>query len=193
MKKIVLPFVLIMMVFTTTSYAESGFFGAPPEGTPSIINYGWDGLTEGALLGVSIGYLAYLGGSDANKIGYDTAYGALGGMVGGLALGFSDASKGKKGYGAIVLRDMHLGGNLGLVVGGIIGALQYSSDKEWKRVPKGMAWGYLGGSLAGLAIAFYEGPKLVDYSENKTISYNLALLTDSRNNLCPGYQINYRF
>jgi hypothetical protein len=192
MKKLILV-LLLMFSLVSVSSAESGFFGAPPEGSPSILNYGWDGMTLGALLGLSTGYLHYLNDNETKNLGINAAYGALIGTAGGLALGFSDASKGRKGYGAIVLRDMHLGGNLGLVVGAIVGGLQYSSDKEWKRVPKGMAWGYLGGAAAGLAIAFYEGPKLVDYSENSHFHYSAALLADSKNNLCPGCRINYRF
>lgn len=192
MKKIIVLVIVLSLFSISLAYAEGGFFGASPEGTPSIINYGWEGLTLGALLGLSAGYLHYTDSKEKKDITLTTAYGALIGTAGGLILGFSDASKGKKGYGAIVLRDMHLGGNLGLVVGGIIGGIQYSSDKEWQRVPKGLAWGYLGGAVAGLAIAFYEGPKLVDYSSNR-LQNNLVLMADSRGQLCPGYQVSYRF
>ena len=192
MKKLIVVLVLMFSI-VSISHAESGFFGAAPEGTPSILNYGWDGMFLGALLGLSTGYLHYLSDNETKHLGTNTAYGAIIGTAGGLVLGFSDASKGKKGYGAIVLRDMQLGGNLGLVVGAIVGGTQYSSDKEWKRVPKGMAWGYLGGVAAGLAIGLYEGPKLVDYSENNRFYYGAALLADSKNNLCPGCQISYHF
>ncbi len=191
MKKMIIVAFLVSLL-ASTCYAESGFFGASPEGTPSIINYGREGLILGALLGASAGYLQYTHDKETSHVGKDAAYGALIGTAGGLVLGFSDAAKGKKGYGAIGLRDMRLSGNLGFVVGAIVGGIQYSSNKEWTRVTKGMAWGYLGGAVAGLAIAFYEGPILVDYSKNKLI-YNVAFLSDSQDRICPGYGVSYRF
>lgn len=194
MRKIICLLISTILTVSAVSvaFAGSGFFGAPPEGTPSIVNYGWEGLTLGALMGVSVGYLQYAHNKETSRIGKDAAYGALIGAGGGLVLGFSDAAKGKKGYGAIVLRDMHLGANLGLAVGGIVGVLQYSDDKDWHRVPKGLAWGYIGGSLTGLAIALFEGPILVNYSE-QSVSHTVVFLSDSENNLYPGYQVFYRF
>lgn len=191
MKKMIMVAFLVSLI-ASTCYAESGFFGAPPEGSPSIINYGREGLILGALIGASVGYLQYTNDKETSHLGKNAAYGALIGTAGGLVLGFSDAAKGRKGYGAIVLRDMHLGGNLGFLLGGIVGGIQYSGDKEWTRVTKGMAWGYLGGAVAGLAIAFYEGPILVDYSQNK-LTYNIAFLSDSQDRLCPGGRVAYRF
>lgn len=196
MKKISkMSFVLVftVLVLSAPCLRADDFFGAPPKGTPSIINYGWTGMTLGAMIGLSAGYIQYTNGSKAKTVALDTAYGALIGTGAGLLLGSADAARGKKGYGAIVLRDMHTGANLGAVVGGICGVVAAISNDNWENLGRGAAWGYIGGSAVGLCIAFYEGPKIAESSSSLNLGHGLTVMTDSGRNMVPGWQIASKF
>ena len=169
------------------------FFGVQPKGEPSVINYAWDGMTLGAMLGLSAGYLQYVDGYDTRKFALDTAYGALAGTGVGLVLGMADVSRGSKGYGAIALKDMNLGGRLGMAVGALWGTANALKNNNWENLGKGAAWGFIGGSVAGLGIAFYEGPKIADERSGMNLIPGIGVLADSGRNLVPCAQVASRF
>jgi|GEM_PF-3392324 len=187
--------VIILSLITLFAAAPGGaieFFGVQPQGTPSILNYGWNGLTLGLFMGASVGYSSYDRSSNASDILTGAAYGSLVGVASGLILGFDDASKGRKGTGAIILRDMHLGGTLGLVVGSIFGGIRVANGNDWKQLGDGAAWGYLTGTIVGLGIALYEGPILLkNYSSDSR--YRFAFLNDSRERPFPALLTTYQF
>ncbi len=173
-----------------------GFFGAPPEETPSVINYGWRGLALGSMAGLAAGYARYADSDDnTNDILKSVAFGALSGTGFGLLVGFGDVASGKAGIGGIILRDMHLGGLLGLTVGTVWGGIKAIDDEKWETVGKGAAWGYLGGLVVGLGIAIIEGPSIVAEQRTTTtqVRHGLALFEDSRQDLCPGWQVSCNF
>ncbi|OQA89860.1 MAG: hypothetical protein BWY26_01521 [Elusimicrobia bacterium ADurb.Bin231] len=182
---------LILMKVSTCNAAE--FFGVAPKGSPSIISYGWDGFVLGAMLGTSAGYLKYLDSDKEKDIVLGAAYGSVVGTVGGIALGVMDSSKGKKGYGSIILRDMRLGGQLGLAVGGVIGLASCLSSDDWSDFGRAPAWGYIGGAVVGLGIAFYEGPRLVERQESGSIHPQAIIMADSHSKLFPGIGAVARF
>ena len=184
---------LVLAVTASSRLGAEEFFGVQPKGEPSVLNYAWDGMTLGAEIGLSAGYLQYLDGYDTKRLALDTAYGALAGTGVGLGLGVMDASRGKKGYGAIALRDMHLGGRLGMAVGALWGTVNSLKNSNWENLGRGAAWGFIGGSVAGLGIAFYEGPKLAEERSSMNLTPGLGLLADSGNNLVPCASFTSRF
>jgi hypothetical protein len=185
---------LVQLIAVTILACQSGwaveFFGASPQGTPSVLNYTWEGLKLGALSGMSIAYLS--NPTDGKGYANSVAVGALVGMGGGIALGVHDASVGRKGTGAIILRDMNLGGFIGLVAGGIVGTLDGINNNKWESVGHDTSVGYLGGVILGLGIGIYEGPIIV---KNYSISTEISpvLLTDSRHSACPGVGLTAKF
>lgn len=198
MKKLIILIIALTFFGSSVAYAESGFFGAKPEGTPSVLNYGWEGMTLGIGLGVSAGYLSSIKSDKGDDILLGAAYGAIAGTATGLIFGFNDAKKGEKGYGAIILRDMHLGGNLGLAVGAAYGTIAWIKKDKAEYFGESVAWGYIAGTIVGLGIGMYEGPILTGEKspktdESKHLIHGLTLLADSHDQPCPGYQVVYRF
>lgn len=198
MKKTTAVIFSIILTMSSQLHAGRDFFGTPPKGTPSVINYGWLGTALGLGIGTGIGYLSQVNHSDSDKILLGAAYGTIVGTGAGLLLGFDEVKKGKKGYNAVILRDMHWGGNLGLGVGAAYGVIAWIKKDEAKYLGESIAWGYILGAIAGLGIGMYEGPKLVgeqnsDTQESKRLIHAPTLLSDSSNQPSPGYQIAYRF
>lgn len=198
MKKVIVLILMIMLLSVNIAFAESGFFGAKPEGTPSVLNYGWEGMTLGIGIGLSAGYLSSLKSDKDEDILLGAAYGAIAGTATGLIFGFNDAKKGEKGYGAIVLRDMHLGSNLGLAVGTAYGTIAWIKKDKAEYFGESVAWGYIAGAIVGLGIGMYEGPILTgekssEMNESKHLIHGLTLLVDSQNTPCPGYLVAYIF
>ena len=180
----------ILCAFTIFMGAPSAcmaeFFGDAPEGEVSVFSYGMRGLTLGMLCGLSGGYLRYKDEDDNTKdILMSVGYGSLVGSGVGLICGFTDLARGEKGYGAVILRDMHLGGGFGLLVGTIWGGVNAIKSEEWGDLGDGVAWGYLGGALLGLGIGIIEAPKVVAYNPNNNVRYKIALRRDSKNNTFP--------
>jgi hypothetical protein len=189
MKKLV-TLLLTAIVFGQGMAWSAEFFGASPQGTPSVLNYTWEGLKLGALSGMSIAYLD--NPTDGKGYANTVAVGALVGMGAGVVLGVRDASMGRKGTGAIVLRDMNLGGFIGLVAGGIVGTLDGINNNKWESVGHDTSVGYLGGVILGLGIGLYEGPIIVkNYSS--AIEISPVFLADSRRLACPGVGVTARF
>jgi hypothetical protein len=118
----------------------------------------------GALIGTSIGYLNYRHTDEEKAILRGAAYGAIAGAFLGLGIGVADASDGRRGGGSIVLHDMRRGALLGLAAGAIYGSVEGITDGEWEKLGDGAAWGYLAGSVAGLAIGIYESSSREDRS-----------------------------
>ena len=187
--------VFVLGVLLSPCLNAEDFFGAPPKGTPSVINYGWQGMTLGATIGLSFGYIQYADAADPKikTVALDTAYGALAGTGVGLALGMFDASRGKKGYGAIILRDMRLCGKLGAAVGSIFGVVSALKNDNWENLGTGAAWGYIGGSVVGLGISFYEGPKIAESNSSMNFNQSIGLLADSRQHIVPCLQVVSKF
>jgi hypothetical protein len=126
----------------------------------SAFTYAFRGLGIGVPVGLSAGYLLTRDGDwdteDWQDVGLGVAIGAIGGAVGGLTVGLIDASDGRMGTGAIVLRDTWYGTMLGITVGAIVGGvtLMYSGEAEDLLV--GMAWGAVIGAPVGVGVGFIE-------------------------------------
>ena len=184
--------IAVISCFLTTPSIAGGYFGGKPEGTPSVFTYGWDGLKLGLLTGLSIGYIEYARSKDSRALGNGAAYGAIFGTGVGLMLGMRDVSQDRKGMGAIIMADMQKGGNLGFVVGALVGVAQTINGGKAEAIGEGAAWGFLAGEVAGFFIASYEGPVIMrDYSSN--IPLKVVMVSDSSNNLIPGIGLYRKF
>lgn len=190
MKKLIVTLMAAVVLMMPAMGHAAEFFGASPKGTPSVLYYTWDGLKLGALAGMSIAYLD--NPTDGKRYANTVAVGALVGMGAGIVLGVHDANKGKKATGAIILRDMNLGGTIGLVAGAIIGTADGINNDKWESVGRDTSIGYLGGMLLGLAIGIYEGPIIV---KNYTRSVEIApvVVADSNRMPCMGVGVSARF
>lgn len=176
------------------------FFGdSDPQDKPSVINYAWAGMATGTLLGAAIGGIQAVeehqqldSSGEANRVSNGALYGLIGGTVLGLGIGFYDLSQGQTGVGGVVLKDMNIGGGLGIVIGAAAGGITYSKTKEWSDFGKSLAWGYIGGSVLGLVIGLIEGPQLVaaNPGDNKI---RLVLASDSEGNPSPQLQVSHRY
>ncbi|MFC1501078.1 hypothetical protein ACFL58_01345 [Elusimicrobiota bacterium] len=203
LRKSITSFIVIMFLASCLIPKEvqaRKFFGARPEGTPSILNYAMEGLWLGLGVGVTCGYLEYRRNNN-DKAPYNSAgIGALIGMGVGMGLGFHDVGLGHKGIGAIVLRDMRMGGKLGIVAGTIYGLIRVanvenSTDEEkMDLLVDNVAWGYLGGVAVGLLIGIYEGPTIADeYSKDPSMKLATGFLRDSKRNAVPSLNLSYKF
>ncbi|MDD5772442.1 MAG: hypothetical protein PHX78_03150 [bacterium] len=195
--------VVIVIIFVLTGYARAGndFFGTiDPKDRPSIINYGWAELQHGALLGLSIGSIRVYEGRDKlnsegkrKRITNGALYGVIGGTALGLGIGFYDFHNDQTGFGAFLIRDMWLGGALGLAVGTAVGGISYSNTNNSRHIWQSMAWGYIGGSIAGLGFGMIEGPKLAYAPYEKNTRVGFAMLPDSKGMPSIGISLNHRF
>jgi len=193
MKKFLLAIFVATICLQSTAKAGQ-YFGVRPEGAPSVLNYGWDGLHIGFLTGCSIGYLQYLNDRESTSLIKGAGYSAIGGVCAGIVMGMKDASDGKKGMAGIMLRDLRLGADLGLVVGVIYGGIRAIDTDDAETLGECAAWGVLGGELVGLAIALFEGPIIAkDYSQQRRTSVNLVFLNDAANKAVPALGLTRRF
>ncbi|MBI4369875.1 MAG: hypothetical protein HY547_06575, partial [Elusimicrobia bacterium] len=164
-------------------------------------DYGWAGMITGTMLGTSVGTLQAIsqkdrldGAGESARITKGALYGLIGGTGLGIGIGFYDLSQGKTGVGGIILRDINRGGWLGLVIGAAAGAIKYIDSNEAKDLGSGLAWGYIGGSAAGLIFGFIEGPRIVSslgLEFNSRVQF--ALFPDSKGNPVPGLQFSRRY
>ena len=166
MKKTRILFAILIMIYGIMPARAAEFFGPDPHSSPSIFHYGRAGFFTGGFVGASAGYLQHLNSRDRNDIWRYCAYGAIAGAGLGLGLGIMDASHGRTGIGGIVLRDVGMGGGLGLLIGTAVGTIMVADSKDAKDLGRAMAWGYLIGAGAGLLFGFYEGPKIVRIAHN---------------------------
>ena len=113
----------------------------------------------------------------------------------GLALGAVDASKGKTGIGALILRDMKPGANFGGLIGLITGGIKAVNNNDSRALGDGTAWGYLGGAVVGAGIALFveapRSPSITSMSHN--FNSSLVYMQDSRNNTYPALAARYSF
>jgi hypothetical protein len=185
---------LILPVLISNSFAGS-VFGKAPEGEVSVIDYGINGMGLGLFSGLAAGYVRYENEDDKGReILVSGAYGVLAGAGLGIILGSVDASNGHKGIGAVILRDMRKGGELGFLLGTIYGGIKALNDNDSRLVGDNAAWGYLGGAILGAAIAFIENPSDNSRaSADKHFNSSVALIQDSHKNSCPGIAAQYTF
>jgi hypothetical protein len=125
-----------------------------------IFDYGFKGLTIGAELGLSIGYLS--AGSryeehEWRKLVLGVGVGALAGLATGIIVAVADVTSGSVPVGYYVLRDAGYGTWIGAAIGGIVGALLWVDDGRPRDFIQGAAYGSLFGAVAGLAYGIIEG------------------------------------
>lgn len=133
---------------------------AQAQTSESVFTYAFRGLGIGVPVGLSAGYLLTRDGDwgtdDWQDVGLGVAIGAIGGAVGGLTVGLIDASDGRTGTGAIVLKDTWYGTLLGITVGAIVGGVTLMSSGEAEDLLVGMAWGAVIGAPVGVGVGFIE-------------------------------------
>lgn len=140
---------------------QPGVCLADDDEAPSIVGYGLEGMGTGAATGLALGYIAT--GSEFHSrewrtLVWGTAIGALSGLGVGVLLGTVDAASGpRRGYGFYIIRDSNYGFTVGLLAGGIIGALLWLDDGTGKDLLRGMAWGTVIGAGTGLLVGVLEG------------------------------------
>jgi hypothetical protein len=173
----------------------SDFFGKAPEGEVSIIEYGLHGMGVGLYAGLSAGYIRYKDETDKGKeILVSGGYGTLIGAGIGLILGAVDASSGKKGIGATILRNMNSGGKFGLLLGTIWGGINAINKNDTRLIGEGAAWGYIGGAAFGALAAFIETPKPSPKAGlNRNFESSVAFMQDSRRKTYPALTAKYNF
>jgi hypothetical protein len=159
-------FVFCATLAVCTQAQASGFYGPRSEYSPSVFTYGYRGLTVGALVGLSGGYLVArhdgFQGEDWRPLVYGAGFGALGGAALGLTLGFVDLADNNPGMGNIALRDMVYGAGFGSLLGAITGGLIVIKTHDPEHILFGAAIGTLAGTGAGLIIGLIEGRRIVD-------------------------------
>jgi len=184
----------ILTVLTANSFAGY-LFGRPPEGDVSVIDYGYQGMGVGLFSGLAAGYVRYENEDDkGQQILVSGGYGLLAGAGLGLILGSVDASNGRKGIGALILRDMRKGGEFGILLGTIWGGIKALNNNDTRLIGDSAAWGYLGGVALGAVVAFIETPgHNSKVSTDKHFDGSVAFIQDSQHKPCPGFAAKYSF
>lgn len=124
----------------------------------SLLTYGADGLINGGLVGLSIGYLSTGGDFQSGEwrnLAYGTAIGSIVGIGAGAVLALSDATN-DTARGAVVLRDMRYGAILGTVAGSLVGLLVFIDSEDGGDILGGSAIGALSGSALGLVYGILD-------------------------------------
>jgi hypothetical protein len=132
----------------------------PYSGNPSILSYGFDGLIDGAVLGLAAGYLStgtHYQKGEWRKLIIGTGVGAIAGLGAGITLAVVDDSAPGPGLGSYVLRDIGYGTMLGALSGAVIGALFFVGSDHPKDILVGTAVGSLVGAGVGVALGVIEG------------------------------------
>jgi len=175
---------VVLTLFIANICRSSDFWGPSPEDEPSVLSYGISGFSIGTIVGVSAGYLNVVDDDDADFGDFllGPLYGALIGTGVGLTIGIIDSNRGETGIGGIVLRDIWLGSLLGLGVGAAAGGIKAIDSSDWEDVGKGAAWGSLIGAGGGLIFGLYEGPKVVEESQEETSLYKLRFYCEKGKN-----------
>jgi hypothetical protein len=125
-----------------------------------LFDYGFKGLTIGAELGLSVGYLS--AGSryeehEWRKLVLGVGIGALSGLATGILIAVADVSSGSVPIGYYILRGAGYGVWIGAVVGSLVGALLWIDDGRPRDMIQGAAYGSLFGAVAGMAFGIIEG------------------------------------
>jgi hypothetical protein len=124
-----------------------------------IFDYGFKGLTIGAELGLSAGYLS--AGTryeehEWRKLVLGVGIGALAGLTTGIIIAVADVSSGSVPVGYYVLRDAGYGTWIGAAVGALVGGLLWVDDGRPRDLIQGAAYGSIFGAVAGLAYGIVE-------------------------------------
>jgi hypothetical protein len=125
-----------------------------------FFDYGFKGLTIGAELGLSVGYLS--AGSrfeeqEWRKLVLGVGIGALAGLASGIVIAIADVSSGSVPVGYYILRAASYGVWIGAAIGTIVGALLWIDDGRPRDLLQGAAYGSLFGAVAGMAFGIIEG------------------------------------
>jgi hypothetical protein len=168
---------------------------ARADDTESIVGEGFSGLGTGAGVGLATGFLASgpkFESGEWKKLVFGTAIGALTGLGIGIVMGIVDASvyPDRLGVGHYILRDMNLGLGVGVVAGGIVGALVWLDDGRAKDLLLGMAYGALIGVGAGLILGIIEGSLRVsdgsghrEAVRNRRLRFDIGMMPPARGEL----------
>lgn len=125
-----------------------------------MFDYGFKGLTIGAELGLSLGYLS--AGSryeeyEWRKLVLGVGIGALAGLTTGILISVADTANNGVPIGYYVLRDAGYGTWIGAAVGAAVGGLLWIDDGRPRDLIQGAAYGSLFGAIAGMAFGIIEG------------------------------------
>jgi hypothetical protein len=194
-KPILLPAILAacLIAGSVPARAESTYCRMNSE-IPSVFNYGWRGLLLGSVAGLAAGYVRYAGESNNTEILNSIAYGALAGAGGGLIAGFADTSYNSH-TGDIIIHDMYRGGGFGLGIGLVWGGINAITKSDSREVGLGASWGYLGGLLLGVGVAFVENANGISApsAAASPIAPSFALYFDRHRRPVPGIRFAYRY
>ena len=125
-----------------------------------LFDYGFKGLTIGAELGLSLGYLSAgnrYEESEWRKLVLGVGIGALAGLTTGIIIAVADTTSGSAPVGHYILRDAGYGTWIGAAVGAMVGGLLWIDDGRPRDLIQGAAYGSLFGAVAGLAYGVIEG------------------------------------
>ncbi len=150
---------LLLLSFAFAGVAKAHDTTDEEDEKPSIFEYGWQGLSAGALVGLGGGYLVGRQDgwrkSDWRAVGLGAGIGALAGAGLGLSLGLIDRGGAHAGY--YIARDLSTGSGFGLVIGAIAGGISAAVQHEPEHVLYGAAIGVIGGAGLGLLTGIIEG------------------------------------
>jgi hypothetical protein len=149
---------IALLILPHSVFAHEG--EAPSYEHPSILSYGFDGLIDGATIGLAVGYLStgpHYQSREWRKLVIGTGVGAIAGLGIGITLAVVDDSVQGPGLGMYALRDTGYGTILGALSGAVIGALFYVGSDHPKDVLVGASIGAIVGTGVGIAIGIIEG------------------------------------
>lgn len=135
----------------------------------SLLSYGGQGLVNGAMVGLSIGYLSRgdgRGSDDWKHIVYGTGIGALAGTGVGAVLALTDVASDSRS-GEIVLRDTRYGTLLGAASGSLAGLLFYVHSGVGSDILQGGAIGALAGGVFGIVYGLIDAGNQSDISRRQ--------------------------
>ena len=152
--------VLVLLALAITGSAEAHDTSAADEDeSPSIFEYGWQGLSAGALVGLGGGYLVGRRDgwerSDWRAVGLGAGIGALAGAGLGLSLGLID--RGGVSTVRYIARHLSAGAGFGLVIGVIAGGISAAVQHEPEHALFGAAIGTISGAGLGILTGIIEG------------------------------------
>ena len=133
--------------------------GHADDRAPSIVGYGINGFWNGALIGLSVGYLATgdnFEDDEWKKLAFGAGIGALSGAGLGIGLGIADTSTDPPPTGWLVLRDVGYGTTFGALVGTAVGALFMIDSERPKDLLIGASAGAVVGATAGIVFGIVE-------------------------------------
>jgi hypothetical protein len=149
----------VVMTVLLSALAPAKSRAAMPD-ADIMFDYGFKGLTIGAELGLSVGYLS--AGSryeerEWRKLVLGVGVGALAGLTTGIIIAIADTASGSVPVGYYVLRGAGYGTWIGAAIGAMVGGLLWIDDGRPRDLIQGAAYGSLFGAVAGLAYGIIEG------------------------------------